>query len=152
MITGLRKWGLTNGTAAALILADTLCGRENPWARVFDTRRALRRPGRAAAAAAERTASRRDGAGTAWPACRAGPRGAPSSSWTGKAAVYADPAGRFRAVSAICTHLGCTVGFNPAESTWDCPCHGSRFSTDGTVIQGPATENLAPKPAPRLRA
>jgi len=57
-------------------------------------------------------------------------------------AVYADPAGDLLAVSAICTHLGCTVGFNSADQSWDCPCHGSRFALDGSVIQGPATKDL----------
>jgi Rieske Fe-S protein len=63
-------------------------------------------------------------------------------------AVYAAESGRLHAVSAICTHLGCTVEFNAEDTTWDCPCHGSRFATDGTVIQGPATENLAARPSP----
>ena len=67
-------------------------------------------------------------------------------------AVYADPAGELLAVSAICTHLGCTVAFNADDSTWDCPCHGSRFAADGAVIQGPAAVNLAPRPAPSRAA
>lgn len=61
-----------------------------------------------------------------------------------KLAVYRDERGEARAVSAKCTHMGCTVGWNPAEATWDCPCHGSRYSPDGRVINGPATKPLPP--------
>lgn len=59
-----------------------------------------------------------------------------------KLAVYRDPAGLLRAVSAICTHLGCVVAWNQAEATWDCPCHGSRFDCEGHVVNGPATSDL----------
>jgi glycine/D-amino acid oxidase-like deaminating enzyme/nitrite reductase/ring-hydroxylating ferredoxin subunit len=149
-ITGLRKWGLSNGTAAALILTDTLSGQENPWAAVFNSNRitpvaSVRRfmgeniktmatvltgklggrPSSAALAPGEGTVIKVDGESQA---------------------VYKDLDGQVHAVSAICTHLGCTVGFNPSDTTWDCPCHGSRFAADGTVIQGPATKNLPPKP------
>ena len=59
-----------------------------------------------------------------------------------RSAVYRDEAGELHAVSARCTHLGCIVHFNDAERAWECPCHGSRFGTDGAVIHGPANKPL----------
>jgi nucleotide-binding universal stress UspA family protein/nitrite reductase/ring-hydroxylating ferredoxin subunit len=61
-----------------------------------------------------------------------------------KLAVYVDKKGDQHLYSARCTHLGCTVGWNPAESTFDCPCHGSRFGPDGEVVNGPAARPLPP--------
>jgi Rieske Fe-S protein len=60
-------------------------------------------------------------------------------------AAYREPGGRVHAVSAICTHMGCQVAFNPRETSWDCPCHGSRFGLDGAVLDGPAAKPLAPR-------
>ena len=152
VITGLRKWGLTNGTAAALVLADTLSGRHNPWAALFDTNRTtsadlaggknLQAPQPQNLKQNEQEEQRsvaglRPGEGTV------------VEIDGEKTAVYADPAGELSAVSAVCTHLGCTVEFNADDSTWDCPCHGSRFAANGVVIQGPAAVNLAPRPLPR---
>lgn len=168
VITGLRKWGLTNGTAAALILRDTLCGSDNPWAAVFDSTRSAR----STRAGAARRADAVPGDNGAAPLAAGPPdavrlAAAPGDLAPGdvapgegrvvdvqgaKAAVYVSPVGDVQAVSAICTHLGCTVEFNPTDVTWDCPCHGSRFSTDGTVIQGPATRNLAARPDPDAAA
>jgi nucleotide-binding universal stress UspA family protein/nitrite reductase/ring-hydroxylating ferredoxin subunit len=65
-----------------------------------------------------------------------------------KAAVYVDDAGVRHAVSARCQHLGCTVGWNHAARTWDCPCHGSRYTFEGKVFQGPATKDLPVIDAP----
>ena len=62
----------------------------------------------------------------------------------GKAAVYRSDEGVLTAVSPVCTHMGCDVEWNPAETTWDCPCHGSRFDVDGRVVEGPAVRPLAP--------
>jgi Rieske Fe-S protein len=56
-------------------------------------------------------------------------------------AVYRDETG-VHALSARCTHLGCIVGWNQADRAWECPCHGSRYAVDGTVVQGPATAAL----------
>jgi Rieske Fe-S protein len=59
-----------------------------------------------------------------------------------KVAVYRDDDGALHERSAICTHLGCVVHWNSTERTWDCPCHGSRFQTDGHVVNGPAIQAL----------
>jgi Rieske Fe-S protein len=60
-------------------------------------------------------------------------------------AAYRAPDGELFAVSAVCTHLGCKVHWNSVETSWDCPCHGSRFRPDGTVIEGPALTPLKRK-------
>lgn len=62
-----------------------------------------------------------------------------------KWAVYREPNNQLHVVSAVCTHMKCIVNWNDAEKTWDCPCHGSRFTIDGDVLEGPAIENLQKK-------
>jgi nucleotide-binding universal stress UspA family protein/nitrite reductase/ring-hydroxylating ferredoxin subunit len=59
-----------------------------------------------------------------------------------KVAAYRDKKGNVVALSAKCTHMGCTVGWNSATKTWNCPCHGSRYAPTGEVIQGPAAKPL----------
>lgn len=153
VITGLRKWGLSNGTAAALILTDTLDGRANRWAPVFNSNRIT------PVASARRFLQENLTVGSALLAGKrvrrenAAPELAPGEGTVieingESTAVYKDSAGHVQAVSAVCTHLGCTVGFNAADATWDCPCHGSRFATDGTVRQGPATKDLPERTPP----
>jgi nucleotide-binding universal stress UspA family protein len=61
-----------------------------------------------------------------------------------KVAVYRDEKGVVHAISAKCTHMGCTVKWNPSQKTWDCPCHGSRYSPFGQVLNGPAAKPLEP--------
>ncbi len=59
-----------------------------------------------------------------------------------KTGVYRDGEGQVHTVSVRCPHLGCQLEWNPDEKSWDCPCHGSRFSYDGKVIEGPAVKDL----------
>jgi Rieske Fe-S protein len=64
-------------------------------------------------------------------------------------AVYRNGNGELSAVSPVCTHLGCLVHWNSSATTWDCPCHGSRFDPHGRVLNGPAVAALATVPLPR---
>lgn len=60
----------------------------------------------------------------------------------GKAGAYRDEEGRLHLVRARCPHLGCELTWNPDEKSWDCPCHGSRFGYDGSVLDGPAAKPI----------
>ena len=62
-----------------------------------------------------------------------------------KIGVSRDETGTLQAVSAVCTHMGCLLTWNTAEYSWDCPCHGSRFTNEGQVINGPAVKPLVEK-------
>jgi Rieske Fe-S protein len=147
--TGFLKWGLTNGTAAGMMLADLIAGRENAWASTFDSTRL--KP----LAAAKDFVLENANVGMRYvvdylkPADTSVDELAPGEGGLVrngllKAAAYRDDDGVLHARSAICTHLRCNVEWNAAERTWDCPCHGSRFGIDGEVIQGPAVNPLGP--------
>ncbi|MFN2487637.1 MAG: FAD-dependent oxidoreductase [Acidimicrobiia bacterium] len=146
--TGFRKWGLSNGTAAARILSDLILGNENPHAAVFGA-------GRLGGPAAIGKLVR-DNLKVGWylvgdfvgrlsapPLAQLAPGEGGLVDVDGKTvAAYRHFSGEVDMVSATCTHLGCTVHWNDAEDTWDCPCHGSRFAIDGSVLNGPATSPL----------
>ena len=146
--TGYRKWGLTNGTAAGVLLADCVLGRDNPWLPYFDPNRV--KP----IASAKRFVKENVKAGLHFFGDRlhrseydsledlpAGEGGLVTVDGE-KVGAYRREDGVVEAVKPVCTHLGCHVNFNDAEKTWDCPCHGSRFTTTGTVVEGPATKDL----------
>jgi glycine/D-amino acid oxidase-like deaminating enzyme/nitrite reductase/ring-hydroxylating ferredoxin subunit len=148
--TGFMKWGLTSGTAAGLLLADLIAGRPNDWADLFDATRI--KPVASAAEFVKENANVGKhfvGDHLSSPDARSldeVPRGEGRLVRRGakKVAAYRDDDDALHVVSAICTHLGCQVKWNSAERSWDCPCHGSRFGTDGTVLQGPAVADLPP--------
>ncbi len=146
--TGFRKWGLTNGTAAAQLLADLLAGRTSPAHETFDSTRV----GDVSAVKSLVEENVKVGArfvGDRIRRLRAGsvehlePGDADLVRVDGEAVgAYRDSAGEVHAVSITCTHLGCTLHWNGAERSWDCPCHGSRFDLDGDVLDGPAVTPL----------
>jgi nitrite reductase/ring-hydroxylating ferredoxin subunit len=146
--TGYAGNGLTFGTLAGMMIADRILGRANPWADLFDAGRKAVRHG-LWDYLKENTSypyylilDRFAGAeGRSLRAVKRG-EGKVVERNGKKVAAYRDPAGAFTVRSATCTHMGCLVRWNPSEKTWDCPCHGSRFATDGKVISGPAESPL----------
>ena len=146
--TGFMKWGLTNGTAAAMILAERIGGREHPWQSLFESNRF-----KPLASAGELVKENANvgrhfvGDHLARPDVRSTDELEPGEAGflrrgPDEVAAYRDDDGRLHEVSAICTHLACRLAWNTAERSWDCPCHGSRFRPDGSVLQGPAVKDL----------
>jgi len=148
--SGFAKWGLSGGTLGAMILADLLAGRTNPWAARFN-------PNRLSPRSAPTLARMNAKVGVDLIGDRFTPAQATATDevpagqarivrdGAGKTGVYRDDAGSLHAVSLRCTHLGCLLRFNGAERSWDCPCHGSRFDVDGAVLEGPAVHPLERK-------
>lgn len=147
--TGFGGWGISGGVMAGQLLARLIGGDPPPWAGLYDPRRlwpvareASRMLGMQAEVARHfvgdrLTTSHVDSVDEIPPGS-----GAVVRLRGRRCAVYRAEDGTARAVSARCTHLGCLVAFNPAERTWECPCHGSRFGVDGAVLEGPAVRPL----------
>ena len=148
VVTGDSGNGMTHGMVAALLLGDLIAGRQSPWQAVYDPHRV--RVGSVARLVRENlnVASQladwiRPGDVGDVDAIAPG-SGAVLRHGLRRVAVYRRPSGELRELSATCPHLGCIVRWNAAERTWDCPCHGSRFHPEGSVLSGPTTRGLAP--------
>lgn len=146
--TGFRKWGLTGGTAAALALVDRLQGRPSAFGELTEAWRVT--PVKSATALVKENL--KTGVHMVADRVRLPDRTPIESLAPGEGAILhhdgqtvaasRDLDGTLHAVSPVCTHLGCRVAWNTGERSWDCPCHGSRFDRDGTVLEGPATRPL----------
>ncbi len=145
--TGDSGMGITHGTIAGMLLTDMILDRENPWESLYDP---SRKTVRAAAGfitenlnvAAQYTDWLTSSEVESIDEIEKG-RGAVLRRGTKKIAVYRDNRGTTHEMSAVCSHLGCIVHWNGVESTWDCPCHGSRFDCRGEVVNGPANVGLS---------
>lgn len=149
--TGFAGNGMTFGTLGAMMAADWVLGRRNPWTGLLLPSRKKILGGtldylkenvdypyymlRDRLRTAEGSSVAEVGRG----------QGKILKIEGERLAVYRDPSGELIKLSPVCTHLGCIVNWNEAESTWDCPCHGSRFHANGEVLSGPAETPLARK-------
>lgn len=147
VITGDSGNGMTHGTIGAMLVSDLILGRQNPWLSIYDPSRkplkeALHFIKEQANVAAQYTDWISSGDEADVAALSSG-EGALVRNGLKKYAVYRDELGALHCHSATCTHMGCVVQWNGVEKTWDCPCHGSRFSAYGSVLHGPAVKGLA---------
>jgi glycine/D-amino acid oxidase-like deaminating enzyme/nitrite reductase/ring-hydroxylating ferredoxin subunit len=144
--TGDSGNGMTHGTVAGILISDLIKGNHNRWEKLYDPARVnLRKTGDYLKEVGSMAAQYLDyllpGDVSSIKDLRPN-NGAIVRSGVKKLAVYKDPSGRLHAFSATCPHLGCNVRWNKDEQSFDCPCHGSRFSALGKVINGPALEDL----------
>lgn len=145
--TGYRKWGMTNGTVAGLILRDLILNRDNPYKDVFTPGRFTADPDVKKFVRINTDVAGHFIAGKVGMAYKRAEdlkhdEGAVVQVNGKRAGAYKDEHGELHMVDTTCSHMGCELEWNDAERTWDCPCHGSRFSYDGEVIEGPAKHGL----------
>lgn len=148
VITGDSGNGMTHCTIGAMMAVNAVMGRPSRWCDLYDPARPVVRGIGEFVSEQVNTLAQyghwmTGGEVENADVIRSG-EGAILRDGMRKLAVYRDDEGGLHAVSAACTHLGCVVQWNAAERSWDCPCHGSRFSTEGEVLHGPATRTLAP--------
>lgn len=119
LAAGFRKWGMTNSTASARIICDLILHGKSPWFDAYNPSRFT--PG---ASAKNFVVENADVA---------------ASLVSGKLGLDRNTG---RESPGACSHMGCELRWNSAEHSWDCPCHGSRFTEEGMVIEGPAVRNI----------
>lgn len=144
--TGFRKWGMTNSTASAMIIKDLIVKGENPWTDVYDPSRFIPNPSVTSFITINADVAAKFVTGKLKPV----PHNIDIENGEAKAVeidgqkmgVYKDEQGKLHFVDTTCTHMGCELKWNDAEKSWDCPCHGSRFTYEGEIIEGPAINEL----------
>ena len=147
IVTGDSGQGITHGAVAGLLVSDLILKGSSPWAEVYEpSRKPLKAAGTffsenltVAKNFAEYVAP---GEKKSWDELKPG-EGAIVRSGLSKVAAYRDDEGKLLLCSAACTHTGCHLHWNSFERCWDCPCHGSQFAPDGSVLNGPAIAPLA---------
>ncbi|MFC3038878.1 FAD-dependent oxidoreductase [Virgibacillus xinjiangensis] len=145
--TGYRKWGMTNGTIAAKILTDKILKKENAYAEIYQPSRFKGHPGIREFAQINADVVKHMVRGKMEQRERKidellADDAAVIRINGQRAGAYKDKEENLHVVDTTCTHMGCEVEWNSGDRTWDCPCHGSRFSYTGDVIEGPAQKPL----------
>ncbi len=144
--TGFAGTGMTWGTVSGMMYCDYVMGVRNPWTDLFHVSR------KPLAQTWDYLTENKDYPFYLVKGLFTGGEKDPEHLLSGegkimkvkgkKMAVCRDDDGKLQVHSAICPHMGCVVAWNPAEKTWDCPCHGSRFMADGQLMAGPAESGL----------
>jgi glycine/D-amino acid oxidase-like deaminating enzyme/nitrite reductase/ring-hydroxylating ferredoxin subunit len=144
--TGFSKWGMTNSTVSAIVIRDLITKGENAWTEAYT-------PQRFTPSVSYKTFATQN-ANVAKELFKHKFEALPETVelQNGEAKVirhgghrigaYKDENGKLHVIDTTCTHMGCELEWNSAEKSWDCPCHGSRFSYTGDIVEGPALNPL----------
>jgi glycine/D-amino acid oxidase-like deaminating enzyme/nitrite reductase/ring-hydroxylating ferredoxin subunit len=152
IITGDSGNGITHGTIAGIMICDMIGGKSNPWEKIYD-------PSRINTASAKEFIEENLNVVKQYKDLFTGSDdkkedllplncGTVIRSGIKKLALYRDDFGELHAYNAICPHLKCVVHWNQDEKSFDCPCHGSRFTCYGKVVNGPANADLSREKVP----
>ncbi|UWG99008.1 FAD-dependent oxidoreductase [Dehalobacter sp. DCM] len=147
--TGFGKWGMSTSTAAALIFRDMILNGYSPWQDIY-------RPSRFTPIASAKSFVKENLnvakhliSGKLSPVpdkneipCGEGKIIEYEGQRTG---AYREQNGKLHLIDTTCTHMGCELQWNSAEKSWDCPCHGSRFTYSGEIVDSPALDNIEHK-------
>jgi Rieske Fe-S protein len=140
---------MTHGTIAGMLLTDLIMGKKNSWAGLYDPSRKDKSKSKGnnsgGGSKKESKKAEMDEARKQALALQIGQGMVVELRRKDPIAFYRDKNGKIHSFSAVCTHLGCTVSWNDSEKSFDCPCHGSRFSYAGKVVNGPANDDLESK-------
>ena len=144
--TGFAKWGMTNSIASSMILRDLIIRGKSPWQDVYNPSR------QTISASAKNFVIENLNVADKLIKGKISPlpqhveikpgKGEIIEANGERAGAYRDEQGTLHVVNTTCTHMGCECNWNSAEKSWDCPCHGSRFSYEGDIIEGPAVKPL----------
>lgn len=143
--TGFAKWGMSNGTASAMILRDLLIKGDSPWSDVYNPTRfnptsAINFVVQNADVAKHLVQGKLKSTAKVEDL----PPGEARVIYADgdKVGAFKDDKGKLHLVDITCPHMGCELEWNDAERSWDCPCHASRFTYEGDIIEGPALSHL----------
>lgn len=146
IVTGFGKWGMTNSMASAMVIRDLIIEGKSPWQEVYNPSR------HTLAASAKNFVVENLNVADMLIEGKISPLPKDVDIKPGEAKVfemdgkrtgaYRDENNKLHVVDTTCSHMGCELSWNSAEKTWDCPCHGSRFSYDGDVVEGPTVAPL----------
>nr|WP_240338513.1 FAD-dependent oxidoreductase [Peribacillus alkalitolerans] len=145
--TGFRKWGMTTSTLAAQIISDAIAQRENRYSELFHPSRFKPDPSIKELVVQNADVAKHLVEGKLeivqmHPEDLQNDEGGVVKFEGKRAGAYRNELGQLHIVDTTCTHLGCELEWNSGDRTWDCPCHASRFSVEGQVIEGPAKKPL----------
>jgi Rieske Fe-S protein len=146
--SGFGKWGMTNSMASAMLLRDLIVKGDSPWKDVYSPSRETKASSAISFVSTNLNVAKELIGGKMEALAKAEDIKLPPGEGKAveidgkRAGAYRSEDGILFVVNTTCTHMGCELSWNNAERTWDCPCHGSRFSHEGKIIEGPAVKEL----------